>query len=120
MKLSSLLVLGVLMFSACNSSSPHLDRRDTAIVAYNQNGQYIFNKAIVWTHYGRKFKSDSGLDAEMGQITQFSLRLPTSKSDSIMDSTHHKLLRVNDSYPPTFLPDSLSHYIHIIDTLHTK
>jgi hypothetical protein len=60
------------------------------------------------------------LQAEMGQITQFSLRLPTTKSDSIIDSATHRLIRVKDSYPIAFLPDSLSHYIHIIDTLHTK
>jgi hypothetical protein len=37
-----------------------------------------------------------------------------------MDSTGKKLIRVKDSYPQVYLPDSLSKYIHIIDTLHTK
>jgi|SRR5580693_7689160 hypothetical protein len=96
-----------------------INQTDTAIVAYNNGGQYLFNKAIVWTHMGRKFKSDSGLAAEQAQITQFSLRLPTTKADSSMDSATHKWL-VKDSYSPIFLSDSLSKYIHIIDTIHTK
>jgi hypothetical protein len=121
MRYLSLSVVVLVLFS-CNSgakSSTNASKLDTCVVAYNQNGQYTFNKAIVWTHSGRKFKSDSGLDAEIGTITQFALRLPTTKSDSIIDSTTHKLIRVKDSYSPTFLADSLSKYIHIIDTLHT-
>jgi hypothetical protein len=93
---------------------------DTAIVAYNQNGQYIFNKAIVWTHMGYRLLSDSTPGTKYEAITQFALRLPTSKGDSVIDSVNHKLIRVKDSYPISFLPDSLSKYIHIIDTLHTK
>ena len=121
MRYLSLAVVVLVLFS-CNSGakSTNRDTKDTVVVAYNQNGQYLFNKAVVWTHSGRKFKSDSGLEAEIGTVTQFKLRLPTSKSDSIMDSTGKKLLRVNDSYPPVFLADSLSKYIHIIDTIHTK
>jgi hypothetical protein len=106
-------------FSACNQSPKVRETRDTCVVAYNQGGQYLFNKAIVWTHMGRKFKSDSGLEAEQGIITQFALRLPTSKTDSIRDSTTHSW-RVKDSYPIVFLADSLSKYIHIIDTLKSK
>src|ERR1700743_3319028 len=107
------LAVVVLVFFSCQHPAVNSSKLDTCVVAYNQNGQYVFNKAIVWTHSGRKFKSDSGLDAEIGTITQFALRLPTSKADSIMDSTGKKLLRINDSYPPVFLADSLSKYIHI-------
>jgi hypothetical protein len=119
MRYLTLLGLCVVIFS-CNSTPKQINRTDTVIVAYNQNGQYIFNKAIVWTHMGRKFKSDSGLEAEIGVIQQFALRLPTVKSDSVVDTVTHKLIRINDQYPIVFLPDSLSHYLHIIDTLHTK
>jgi hypothetical protein len=118
-KLFFAIVLTSILFSSCGSGPESVrEIRDTCVVAYNQGGQYVFNKAIVWTHVGRKFKSDSGLDAEMGTIQQFALRLPTIKADSIMDSVTHRLLRINDRYSPTFLPDSLTHYLHIIDTLH--
>jgi hypothetical protein len=119
MKYLALFLLATVVNYSCNSGPKPTNTTDTCIVAYNQNGQYLFNKALVWTHMGRKFVSDSGLQAEMGQITQFALRLPTTKSDSIMDSTGKKLIRVKDSYPQVYLPDSLSKYIHIIDTLHT-
>jgi hypothetical protein len=114
-----LLALIALSFASCGTAPKVSSRQDTVIVAYNQGGQYLFNKAIVWTHMGRKFKSDSGLDAEQGIITQFALRLPTSKTDSIRDSTTHSW-RIKDSYPIVFLADSLSKYIHVIDTLHSK
>jgi len=119
MRKNSVLLAAVVLFS-CGSKQSHVNQTDTVICAYNQNGQYLFNKAIVWTHTGRKFKSDSGLDAEIGVVTQYQLRLPTTKADSIIDSTTHKLIRIKDSYSGVFLPDSLSHYIHIIDTLHSK
>jgi hypothetical protein len=115
-----LLVSIIGLISGCNSSNSSVNRLDTFVVAYNQQGQYLFNKAVAWTHVGRKFVSDSGLQATMGPIQQFKLRLPTTKADSVIDSTTHKLLRIKDSYPVDFLPDSLSKYIHIIDTLHTK
>jgi hypothetical protein len=111
------LALIALSFASCGTAPKVSSRQDTVIVAYNQGGQYLFNKAIVWTHMARKFKNDSGLEAEQGIITQFALRLPTSKTDSIRDSTTHSW-RVKDSYPIVFLADSLSKYIHIIDTLH--
>jgi hypothetical protein len=113
-------LLTSILFSSCGKAPKAIkETRDTVVCAYNQGGQYLFNKAIVWTHVGRKFKSDSGLDAEMGPVTQFALRLPTSKADSIRDSTTHSW-RVKDSYPIVFLADSLSKYIHIIDTLKSK
>ena len=118
-KFSVIAAVLLFAFSACQHPVSRVETRDTCVVAYNQGGQYLFNKAIVWTHIGRKFKSDSGLDAEMGPVTQFALRLPTTKADSSMDNTTHSW-RVKDSYPAVFLSDSLSKYIHIIDTLHSR
>lgn len=112
-----LVVAGIVW--GCGAGPKSVNRIDTGVVGYNQQGQYLFNKAIWWTHIGRKFKNDSGLEAEMGQITQFKLRLPTSRADSTRDTLTHKWI-IKDSYPVDFLPDSLSKYIHIIDTLHTK
>ena len=110
----------VLTVFGCHSTPPNaVDHRDTVIVAYNSGG-WTFNKAIAWTHTQRTWVGDSGLDAKMEVVTQFALRLKPLKGDSIIDSATHRLLRVTERYQPTFLPDTLSHYIHILDTLHTN
>jgi hypothetical protein len=118
--LMAIIIVGVVVNIHKSSSQKIGNHFDTCIVAYNQNGAWIFNKAIAWTHMGYKLLSDSTPGTKYQAITQFALRLPTSKTDSVTDSTSHKLLRIKDSYPVAFLPDSLSHYIHILDTLRIK
>ena len=92
------------------------EKIDYVIVAYQENGTvWRFNTAVRRQAMGRKFLSDSGLDAKEDYLTTFRLGLQPIKADSITDSTH-KLLRINRRYTPQYLPDSLSHYIHILDS----
>jgi hypothetical protein len=118
MRYIAVFIFASILNYSCGNTPKNINRLDTVVVAYNQAGQYTFNKAIVWTHIDRRFKNAKDLDAVMTEVQQFAIRLPTSKADSSMDSTTHKWI-VKDSYPIVFLPDSLSKYLHVIDTLHS-
>lgn len=115
--LSLVLVVLVVLFGCGSTANSKLNRTDTLVCAYVENGNWRFNTAKVWTHMGRKFKDDSTLAAETGLIQQISLQVPPVKADSIMDTVSHKLLKIIPRYASP-LPDSLNHYVHLLDTLH--
>ena len=114
------LALALVAFSACHQPVHKFTQKiDTVVVAYKQDGtRWMLNLAIRKQYYGRKFMSDSGLDAKMENITVFRLRLPVVKSDSLYDSVRHSLLNVRVRYQEDFLSDTLTHYIHLLDSLH--
>lgn len=121
MRKFSVVALLFITFSSCQNSTVHVKEKiDTVVVAYIENGHWRFNKAIAWTHLGRTFVSDSGLEAKEGPVTQMRLLLPSMKSDSMMDSVKHLLISITERYQPLFLSDTLTHYLHILDTLHSK
>jgi hypothetical protein len=120
MRYFSLLV--ILVMFGCGGSgggSKKVDRVDTMVAAYVENGNWRFNTAKVYTHMGRKFKDDSTLAAENGVVQQISLQLPPVKADSIMDTVSHKLLKIIPRYGLP-IADSLNKYVHLLDTLHYK
>lgn len=99
-----------------NTAAPK-EKIDTVVVAYKVGGSgWQLNMAIRKQYYGRKFLSDSGLDAKIDYISAFRLKINPVKSDSVYDSINHALLKVNPRYMPDYLPDTLSHYIHVLDS----
>ena len=118
MKLFSLIFISLIALSSCqNDRNASVNETDTCVVAYIDQGSWRFNTAQIWAKTDRKWAKDSGLDAEMAVVRQIRLQLTPVKSDSIMDSVKHSLLKVIPRYGLP-LPDSLTHYIHILDTLH--
>lgn len=115
--LSLAALVGIVLTSCQHPHSKQVEKIDTVVIVYRDNiVGWRLNTAIRKQYMGRKFVADSGLDAKEAYISVFRLQLPALKVDSIVDSTSHKLLRINPRYQEQWLPDSLSHYITLLDS----
>jgi hypothetical protein len=118
-KFSVFFLLSIVLFSCQNQPVKPINRKDTVICAYVQLNNWRFNTAEVWAHTDRVWLKDSGLDGTIAVVRQIRLQLPLLKSDSIMDSVKHTLLKITPRFDLP-LSDTLNHYIHILDTLHFR